>query len=160
MLPRTSTPAIREKTSRRHTIATARELFLQFVEDGTLCCDRGKRYGWKQHAPDLSGAPARQTGIEPVTHSLEGCCSIRLSYWRVFGVRGFEPPTAWSQTRCATGLRHTPRFQLSRTGARRACQYYFHHRAMSAYAAMLIKLMTNRVMRLCNPIALRVKRYA
>ena len=25
---------------------------------------------------------ARQEGIEPPTHSLEGCCSIRLSYWR------------------------------------------------------------------------------
>jgi hypothetical protein len=26
---------------------------------------------------------ARQEGIEPPTHSLEGCCSIQLSYWRV-----------------------------------------------------------------------------
>ena len=25
---------------------------------------------------------ARQEGIEPPTHSLEGCCSIQLSYWR------------------------------------------------------------------------------
>ena len=24
------------------------------------------------------------------------------------GVRGFEPPTLWSQTRCATRLRYTP----------------------------------------------------
>ena len=24
----------------------------------------------------------RQEGIEPPTHSLEGCCSIQLSYWR------------------------------------------------------------------------------
>ncbi len=24
------------------------------------------------------------------------------------GARGFEPPTPWSQTRCATGLRHAP----------------------------------------------------
>ena len=28
---------------------------------------------------------ARQGGLEPPTHSLEGCCSIHLSYWR--GVR-------------------------------------------------------------------------
>ena len=25
---------------------------------------------------------ARQRGFEPLTHSLEGCCSILLSYWR------------------------------------------------------------------------------
>gem|GEM_PF-6956145 len=25
-----------------------------------------------------------QTGFEPVTHSLEGCCSILLSYWTIF----------------------------------------------------------------------------
>src|SRR4051812_40905181 len=25
------------------------------------------------------------------------------------GVQGFEPWTPWSQTRCATGLRHTPK---------------------------------------------------
>jgi hypothetical protein len=24
----------------------------------------------------------RQRGFEPLTHSLEGCCSILLSYWR------------------------------------------------------------------------------
>jgi hypothetical protein len=26
----------------------------------------------------------RQEGIEPPTNSLEGCCSIQLSYWRCF----------------------------------------------------------------------------
>ena len=29
------------------------------------------------------------------------------------GVRGFEPPTHWSQTSCATGLRHTPKIVQS-----------------------------------------------
>ncbi len=28
---------------------------------------------------------ARQEGLEPPTHSLEGCCSIHLSYWRFTG---------------------------------------------------------------------------
>ena len=27
---------------------------------------------------------------------------------KVVGARGFEPPTLWSQTRCATRLRHAP----------------------------------------------------
>src|SRR5450830_878616 len=28
------------------------------------------------------------------------------------GVQGFEPWTPWSQTRCATGLRHTPKTKI------------------------------------------------
>ena len=61
-------------------------------------------------------------GIEPPTHSLEGCCSIQLSYGQIerkkarkafdgylmVGAIGFEPTTLWSQTRCATRLRYTP----------------------------------------------------
>ena len=27
---------------------------------------------------------------------------------KLVGVEGFEPPTLWSQTRCATKLRYTP----------------------------------------------------
>ena len=43
-------------------------------------------------------------GIEPPTHSLEGCCSIQLSYGQrsrekdMVGAKGFEPSTLWSQT--------------------------------------------------------------
>ena len=64
----------------------------------------------------------RLTGFEPVTIRLEGGCSIRLSYRRMsndinimepcleelVGAVGFEPTTPWSQTRCATKLRHAP----------------------------------------------------
>ena len=68
---------------------------------------------------------ARLTGFEPVTIRLEGGCSIQLSYRRItddtniiaylcleelVGTVGFEPTTPWSQTRCATRLRHTPIF--------------------------------------------------
>src|SRR5437899_11077772 len=60
----------------------------------------------------------RPGGFEPPTNSSEGCCSIHLSYGRHtvglsdsrtgVGAAGFEPATSWSQTRRATGLRHTP----------------------------------------------------
>ena len=47
---------------------------------------------------------ARQRGFEPLTHSLEGCCSILLSYWRakkktafsavkMVAMQGLEPRT-------------------------------------------------------------------
>ena len=75
----------------------------------------------------------RLTGVEPVTHCLEGSCSIQLSYrrskqkgkefnqqntvwqllpcpdFRVGAVR-FELTTPWSQTKCATAaLRPDPK---------------------------------------------------
>ena len=60
-------------------------------------------------------------GIEPPTHSLEGCCSIQLSYGQnarkkapagaffcVVGAIGFEPTTYGTQNRRATRLRYAP----------------------------------------------------
>src|SRR5580765_7297143 len=38
-----------------------------------------------------------------------GCLATARSC--VVGVQGFEPWTPWSQTRCATGLRYTPKKQ-------------------------------------------------
>jgi hypothetical protein len=74
---------------------------------------------------------ARPARLELTTPGLEGRCSIRLSYGRLsrriscsqsltpllVGVRGFEPPTSWSQTRRATGLRYTPKTRHSTRGA-------------------------------------------
>ncbi len=31
-----------------------------------------------------------------------------MSFLNVVGEEGFEPPTLWSQTRCATKLRYSP----------------------------------------------------
>ena len=54
-------------------------------------------------------------GFEPATPSSGGWCSIRpelhaqrMVAGSMVGARGFEPPTACSQSRCATGLRYAP----------------------------------------------------
>src|SRR5262245_4980670 len=89
-------------------------------------------------SPLKSCMPQMRPGaFEPPTNSLEGCCSIHLSYGRLLlriadcelrilggvdqrisrpkirnpriGAAGFEPATSWSQTRRATGLRHAPK---------------------------------------------------
>ena len=67
---------------------------------------------------------ARTAGFEPATVRLEGGCSIQLSYALAVGISklllstielgimvgeiGFEPTTPWTQTKCATKLRHSP----------------------------------------------------
>ncbi len=35
--------------------------------------------------------------------------AIKAGFLKVVGEEGFEPPTLWSQTRCATKLRYSPR---------------------------------------------------
>src|SRR5919197_988433 len=55
---------------------------------------------------------ARQRGFEPLTHGLEGRCSVHLSYWRgrliLVGASRFERPTTCAQGRCASRLRYAP----------------------------------------------------
>ena len=57
-------------------------------------------------------------GIEPRTEAYE-TPEIPLLYPAItmVGVQGFEPWTPWSQTRCATRLRYTPKFICICTGA-------------------------------------------
>src|SRR6266513_1406459 len=60
-------------------------------------------------------------GLEPTTPSLEGWCSIRLSYGQppghrpLVGVGRFELPTSCSQSKRATRLRYTPKKALNDT---------------------------------------------
>ena len=49
----------------------------------------------------------------------------RAFFLKVVGEEGFEPPTLWSQTRCATKLRYSPRCLTSRIACRRGVYYGF-----------------------------------
>ena len=52
------------------------------------------------------------SGEPPVGRGLNAK-KLRISaelFLKVVGEEGFEPPTLWSQTRCATKLRYSPKF--------------------------------------------------
>jgi hypothetical protein len=61
-----------------------------FVDSGSPATRRQKKQPqWETAlAQSEHGGEARQKGFEPLTHGLEGRCSIRLSYWRI--------PLKWS----------------------------------------------------------------
>ena len=91
-------------------------------QNGSICVPKRNSYGSSDSFLNgICGELACPEGIEPPTHSLEGCCSIQLSYGQkaglgltpspmnvMVGAKGFEPSTLWSQTRCATRLRYAP----------------------------------------------------
>ena len=49
---------------------------------------------WHSNQLSYTHHMARQKGLEPLTHGLEGRCSIQLSYWRNLNASGeLFPPT-------------------------------------------------------------------
>jgi hypothetical protein len=57
----------------------------------------------------LRYTPTLWSAVIVVTSFDKNSGSYKLvSHITMVGVQGFEPWTPWSQTRCATGLRHTP----------------------------------------------------
>jgi hypothetical protein len=126
---RPAQPSVAGRSPARTHVKCVRENSGSPIEGGELYM-RSPR----AHRPDGAVRPGeshfrkvlvRPAGIEPATPSLEGWCSIRLSYGRiaivplppvnigVVGVEGFEPPTPCSQSRCATRLRYTPMSQIA-----------------------------------------------
>ncbi|CDT49206.1 hypothetical protein VCR5J5_340017 [Vibrio crassostreae] len=45
-----------------------------------------------------------------MTENEKGFSFLRSLFLYMVGEEGFEPPTLWSQTRCATKLRYSPRY--------------------------------------------------
>lgn len=58
---------------------------------------------------------------------------IRFSSFFYVGATGFEPATAWSQTRCATGLRYAPNMQAFKFASAKihlffeSCKFYINY---------------------------------
>ncbi len=49
-------------------------------------------------------------GSNPIFYALKRRKpAIKAGFLNMVGEEGFEPPTLWSQTRCATKLRYSPR---------------------------------------------------
>ena len=62
---------------------------------------------WRFNQLSYTHHMARLKGLEPLTHCLEGSCSIQLSYWRRFGAgdgnRTRIPSLeGWCPDHCAT----------------------------------------------------------
>ena len=76
----------------------------------------------------MGSIPAGQTSFE--THRNDkAAMNAALSFSNLVGVKGFEPSTLWSQTRCATRLRYTPKLRiLARRHDRRRQQQLAGHR--------------------------------
>ena len=63
---------------------------------------------------DAAGLPAPTLGFQTKSKQkaqMQKSRSISATaFFNMVGEEGFEPPTLWSQTRCATKLRYSPRY--------------------------------------------------
>ena len=60
----------------------------------------------QRHPSNIRRTPL---GFQSVIYRWKKSSSFLMSFLKVVGEEGFEPPTLWSQTRCATKLRYSPR---------------------------------------------------
>src|SRR5690606_15420509 len=76
------------------------------------------------------GRLTRQEGLEPPTHSLEGCCSIHLSYWRFTtgGIANAYQPRNDRGGRIRTGDLLLPKQARYRTTLRPAKLTHHQHK--------------------------------
>ena len=78
-------------------------------------------------------------------HTVMSCFSSFINV----GATGFEPATAWSQTRCATGLRYAPKMQAFKFANAKllvfieSCKFYIHY--------FMMPCSTNIFFRICTP---------
>src|SRR5205823_807942 len=74
---------------------------------------------WRAADREVRHGEQGQSKLVSVFHATpESLLSSSLTNARMVGVRGFEPPAPCSQSRCATGLRHTPtRHRAARRGS-------------------------------------------
>ena len=70
-------------------------LALRVVSKATLSC-------YARLEPLVGSHPLKMQIIKKLTQM------SKLFYLKLVGERGFEPPTHWSQTSCATKLRYSP----------------------------------------------------
>ena len=55
---------------------------LSYTHHASINFDAFGQFNPRRTSPFAVGTVARQKGLEPLTHGLEGRCSIHLSYWR------------------------------------------------------------------------------
>src|SRR5437588_11728854 len=65
---------------------------------------------------------------------------LRSKLLKLVGARGFEPPTPWSRTRCATRLRYAPTLNRKIAPSRRKQAMLATYKTISGRKALLKRL--------------------